>query len=220
MGYHLAGFEVVGVDIEPQKRYPFAFVQADALKLSPDYLATFHAIHASPPCQAHSAISRVSGRQQHHVDRIKETRDLLSASGRPYVIENVIGAPLHDPFMLCGTMFGLATSCGAELRRHRLFETNWFIGLLPDCQHGRSTVGVYGEKAHDRRRKTITVTGSVAQQNVVRNQSRLTFPVHEAQRAMGIDWMGMAGLSQAIPPAYTKFIGERPLMHLRDRAAA
>jgi DNA (cytosine-5)-methyltransferase 1 len=173
-----------------------------------------------PPCQAHSSISRVSGRQKHHVDLIEETRELLIASGRPYVIENVIGAPLHDPFMLCGTMFGLQTSCGAELRRHRLFEANWFVGLTPVCQHGRGVVGVYGEHAHDRRRKTITVTGNTAQQNVVRNQLRRTFPVHEAQRAMGIDWMPMSGLSQAIPPAYTKFIGERLLAHLSDRAAA
>ncbi len=220
MGYHQAGFEVVGVDIRPQPRYPFEFIQADCLTLDPDFVASFDAIHASPPCQAHSSISNVSGRQQHHVDRIPETRALLMASGRPWVMENVVGAPLRSPFMLCGTMFGLMTSCGAELQRHRLFETNWFIGLVPQCSHGVGTgvVGVYGGHAHDRRRKTITVTGSTAQQNVIKNRSRLTFPVGEAQRAMGIDWMTMAGLSQAIPPAYTKFIGERLLDHVRAPA--
>jgi DNA (cytosine-5)-methyltransferase 1 len=217
MGYHQAGFDVVGVDIRPQPRYPFEFVQADCLTLDRDFIAGFDAIHASPPCQAHSSISRVSGRQQHHVDRIEETRALLSASGKPWIMENVVGAPLRDPFMLCGTMFGLGTSCGAELRRHRLFESNWFVGLVPECNHGGSVVGVYGGHAHDRRRKTITVTGSTPQQNVVRNRSRLTFPVHEAQRAMGIDWMTMAGLSQAIPPAYTRWIGERLMAVVQSR---
>lgn len=220
MGYHRAGFEVVGVDIKPQPRYPFEFIHADCLALDRAFIAGFDAIHASPPCQAYSSISRVSGRQEHHVDRIEETRAILEDSGKPWVMENVIGAPLRDPFMLCGTMFGLQTSCGAELRRHRLFETNWFVGLHPQCQHGRTTVGVYGGHAHDRRR-TITVTGNTAQQNVVRNRSRLTFSVDEARRAMGIDWMTMTGLSQAIPPAYTQWIGERLMQQLeaQDQAA-
>jgi DNA (cytosine-5)-methyltransferase 1 len=216
MGYHQAGFDVVGVDIKPQPRYPFQFIQADCLTLDRAFIASFDAIHASPPCQAHSSISRVSGRQESHVDRIPETRELLIASGLPWVMENVPGAPLIEPFMLCGTMFGLRTSCGAELQRHRYFETNWFVGLLPQCNHGGSgVVGVYGGHAHDRRRRTITVTGSTPQQNVIRNRSRLTFPVEEARRAMGIDWMTMAGLSQAIPPAYTRWIGERLLNHVR-----
>lgn len=223
MGYHQAGFEVVGVDVRPQPRYPFQFIQADVLALDPAFVASFDAIHASPPCQAHSSISKVSGRQEHHVDRIPETRALLEASGLSWVMENVPGSPLVAPFKLCGTMFALQTSCGAELRRHRFFESNWFIGLQPECSHGAGVVGVYGGHAHDRRRKTITVTGNTPQQNVVRNRSRLTFPVDEARRAMGIDWMTMAELSQAIPPAYTKFIGERLIDHLRasqSRAAA
>lgn len=218
MGLHRAGFEVVGVDIERQPHYPFEFHQADALEYP---IEDFDFIWASPPCQAHSSISRVSGRQEHHVDRIEETRERLERSGLPWVIENVVGAPLRDPFMLCGTMFGLQTSCGAELRRHRLFEANWFIGLQPECQHGQAVVGVYGGHAHDRRRKTITVTGSTPQQNVVRNRSRLTFSVGEAQRAMGIDWMPMTKLSQAIPPAYSEFIGKAAIAHIeamRDAA--
>lgn len=212
-GLARAGFDVTGVDIKPQPRYPFAFHQADALTFP---LEGFDFIWASPPCQAHSSISRVSGRQEHHVDRIEETRARLEASGLPWVMENVMGAPLRDPFMLCGTMFGLQTSCGAELQRHRLFEANWFIGLQPQCQHGTATIGVYGGHAHDRRRKTITITGSTPQQNVDRNRSRLTFPVHEARRAMGIDWMTMAELSQAIPPAYSHFIGMAAIRHIQQ----
>lgn len=219
MGYNRAGFEVVGVDIKPQPRYPFEFLEADVLGLDRDFLAGFDAIHASPPCQAHSSISRVSGRQEHHVDRIEETRELLVSSGKPWVIENVIGAPVKDPVMLCGTMFGLQTSCGAELRRHRLFETNWYVGLVPLCQHGQAVVGVYGGHAHDRRRRTISVTGSTPQQNVVRNRSRLTFSVDEARRAMGIDWMTMTDLSQAIPPAYTEWLGRRLLTAIATPAA-
>lgn len=214
MGYHRAGFDVVGVDIAPQPRYPFEFVQADCIALDREWVSSFDAIHASPPCQAHSSISRVSGRQEHHVDLIEETRELLEASGLPWIMENVVGAPLRDPTLLCGTMFGLQTSCGAELRRHRLFETSFSIPLVPECQHGQAVVGVYGGHAHDRRRKTITITGNTPQQNVVRNRSRLTFSVDEARRAMGIDWMTMAGLSQAIPPAYTEWLGKQLIAHI------
>lgn len=217
-GLQMAGFHVTGVDIRPQPRYcGDAFFQADALEFPLD---GFDFIWASPPCQAHSSISRVSGRQEHHIDRIDETRDRLQASGLPWVMENVVGAPLRDPFMLCGTMFGLQTSCGAELQRHRLFETNWFIGLVPQCQHGEAVVGVYGGHAHDRRRKVISVTGSTPQQNVVRNRSRRTFAVEEARLAMGIDWMTMAELSQAIPPAYAEFIGREALREIQWREAA
>lgn len=221
MGYHRAGFDVVGVDIAPQPRFPFKFVQADVLTLDPEWVAGFDAIHASPPCQAHSSISKVSGRQEAHVDLIPQTRQILEASGRPWIMENVPGAPLREPFMLCGTMFGLRTSCGAELRRHRYFETNWWVGLQPQCNHGGSVVGVYGGHAHDRRRiRTITVTGSTPQQNVERNRSRRTFPVGEARRAMGIDWMTMKDLSQAIPPAYTEFLGRQLLAYLQKYGRA
>lgn len=208
MGYHKAGFEIVGVDINPQRHYPFKFIQADALSIDP---SDFDAIHASPPCQVHSSISKVNGRQEHHIDMIPQTREYLKNSGKPWVMENVPGAPLENPFRLCGTMFGLATSCGAELRRHRFFETNWFEGETPPCNHNAAVIGVYGGHAHDRRR-TITVTGTVPQQNVIRNRSRHVFSIEEARRAMGIDWMPMSKLSQAIPPPYTAWIGH----HLMD----
>jgi DNA (cytosine-5)-methyltransferase 1 len=206
MGYHQAGFDVVGVDIRPQPKYPFEFIQADCLAIDRAFVAGFDAIHASPPCQAYSSISNVSGNQHNHVDRIPETRALLIGSGLPYVIENVPGAPLLDAFTLCGTMFGLGTSDGAILRRHRQFETNWWPGLVPQCRHGREP--------------TITVTGQVAQQNVVQNKVRRTFPAGEARRAMGIDWMAMPELSQAIPPAYTRWIGDQLLAHLASERLA
>ncbi len=207
MGYHQAGFDVVGIDVRPQPKYPFDFIQGDALAIDADFLDGFDAIHASPPCQAHSSISNVSGKQHLHVDRIPETRALLIASGKPWVMENVPGAPLLHPFMLCGTMFGLTTSDGAELRRHRYFETNWWAGLTPQCQHSGGP--------------TITVTGQVAQQNVVQNKVRRVFPAPEARRAMGIDWMAMPELSQAIPPAYTRFIGTQLLAHVsQDRSGS
>jgi DNA (cytosine-5)-methyltransferase 1 len=205
MGYHQAGFDVVGVDIRPQPKYPFEFIQADCLAIDPEYVASFDAVHASPPCQAHSSISNVSGNQHNHIDLIPEARALLRACGKPFVMENVPGAPLLDAFMLCGTMFGLGTSDGAELRRHRFFETNWWVGLVPQCDH---------------QLPTITVTGNTAQQNVVKNTVRRTFSADEARQAMGIDWMTMAGLSQAIPPAYTRWIGHRLLAHIAERIAA
>ena len=199
-GYARAGFEVVGVDIRPQPKYPFPFVLHDALGLDAAFLDGFDAIHASPPCQAHSAITKVTGR--HHVDLIPQTRAMLIASGKPWIMENVVGAPLLDPFQLCGSMFGLGTSCGAELRRHRLFEANWYVGLVPACQHGAG--------------RTITITGSTPQSNVERNKVRVTYPASEARRAMGIDWLAVAELREAIPPAYTQFIGERLRRHIEE----
>ena len=189
MGYVHAGFEVVGVDNRPQPRYPFAFVQGDALNPPVDLLA-FAAIHASPPCQAHVSLRWMYNAKEHE-DLIPRTRELLRASGLPYVIENVPGAPLLDPTCLCGTMFGLGAD-GAELRRHRLFESSVLL-LAPTCNHGtcERVIGVYGGHGRDRRRAMNTQDFSTAAR----------------RRAMGIDWMTGAELSQAIPPAYTEFIG-------------
>lgn len=253
-GYDLAGFEVVGCDIEAQKRYPYPFVQADALTLLDCLLeggsftandgqgcglsyrlSDFAAVHASPPCQD-STVLKALHKDKEYPKLIGPTRDLLLATGLPYVIENVpprrdAAERLIDPILLCGTMFGLRTSCGAELRRHRLFEINWGFILVPPCQHySKRTLGVYGteqpmegrrtvicvmgdharNRAHDmHKRKVITVTGNTPQQNVVKNTIRETFPVSAAREAMGIDWLPMSGLSQAIPPAYTEWLGLR-----------
>jgi DNA (cytosine-5)-methyltransferase 1 len=113
MGYHRAGFDVIGVDIEPQPRYPFPMVVADALA-PPFDLSMFDVIHASPPCQAYS-VATLQHRERHtYVDLVAPTRDMLVAAGVPYIIENVVGAPLVNPIMVCGSGLGMV-----RIRRHR-----------------------------------------------------------------------------------------------------
>ena len=196
MGYHRAGFDVVGVDINPQPRYPFTFHQADALTFPLDW---FDAIHASPPCQAYAAGPRSTntalGRKYEHPRLIEPMRERLVASGVPYVIENVVGAPLLNPIRLCGTSFGL------PLRRHRLFESSVLV-LGLDCAHGRFkekrfwtgwTQGGHGV-GNKRRSTTVQVYGNGGER-------------HEWPAAMGIDWMTYDELAESIPPAYTEFVG-------------
>lgn len=197
MGYHQAGFEVVGVDIKPQPRYPFEFIQADCLALDPAFVASFDAIHASPPCQAHSQAQRLMGRD--HPDLISATRLMLMATGAPYVIENVPGAPLIEPIVLCGAMF-------PELRvyRHRLFETSFFMLAPPHPPHDAPQVKMGRKPA----------AGDFIQ--VVGNFSGADY----AREAMGMDWASRDELSQAIPPAYTRFIGEQLLAHISEQRAA
>lgn len=241
-GYYRAGFTVIGVDICDQPHYPFGFIKADALEYIREFGHLYDAIHASPPCQAHSVLRKLH-KNKEYPDLIEPTRAALIASGKPYVMENVVGAPMQNPLMLCGSMFGLQTKCGAQLRRHRLFECSFSIEPPCSCNHGsrsfnstlvrlkaeqrgmkpNRTIMVVGDTARDPlaerkkyRNKTITVTGSTPQQNVVRNTIRDTFTVGEARTAMGIDWLPMSRLSQAIPPAYTFFIGTRLIRHLRD----
>ena len=203
MGLYRAGFEVVGVDIAPQPRYPFEFHQADALTFP---LEGFAFIWASPPCQAHTSM-RVMHNAKAHDDLIPATRARLVASGLPWAMENVIGAPLKNPIMLCGSMFGLGVD-DAELRRHRLFETNFPL-LTPECQHeARPIVGVYGGHIRNRRRRTIGVYGEGARDSRRKiDRGVPDFTVEQGRAAMGIDWMTTAELSQAIPPAYSEFIG-------------
>lgn len=214
MGLHQAfpDAEITGIDIKRRPRYPFKFKQADALRESLD---GYDFIWASPPCQAFTRLRWMPDAKEHH-NLIPQTRARLVAAGIPYVIENVEDAPLGESgflTMLCGTMFGLETPDGrAELRRHRLFETSFSIPLRPRCQHGmRKVLTVVGHTPVDNtgRRRVITVTGSTPQTNTIRNRVRETFSVEHARAAMGIDWMTMAGLSQAIPPAYSRFIGEQ-----------
>lgn len=204
MGYHRAGFDVTGVDIRKQPHNPHRFIQADALEYLREHGYEYDAIHASPPCQAHSDLKHMWNAKK-HVDLIAPTRELLKASGKPYIIENVEGAPLHKPVILCGTMFGLGTD-DAELRRHRLFEVNWPLFLRPECQHGRKprVIGVYGGHGRDRRR----------------NVNTQDFPTSARREAMGIDWMTSTELSQAIPPAYTEWIGRQLLSQMREQLAS
>ena len=199
MGYHRAGFtEVVGVDNRPQPRYPFEFVQTDALEYVAEHGHEFDAIHASPPCQAY--VQRNKNLVTKHPRLIEPAREALISQGVPYVIENVEGAPLLSPVLLCGTMFGL------KVRRHRLFEGSHVPLLARPCHHwgtvaGGDLAGVYafGGKGHRHGRG-------------IRDPKSNPGPRWE--EAMGIDWMGQKDLSQAIPPAYTEFIGKQLLAHL------
>lgn len=195
MGYYRAGFtEIVGVDIRPQPRYPFRFIQADAMTCPVD-LCWFDAIHASPPCQKYSWSAK-RWRDVQRVDLVGPTRELVTASGLPYVIENVVGAPLIRPVTLCGVMFGLGVI------RHRLFESSAFL-LAPEHQPHAGTVrdGTY-----------VTVAGHGGD-NIKGRGGRAA-----KQRAMGIDWMNDQELNESIPPAYTEFIG-RQLLAAIERAA-
>ena len=212
MGYHRAGFEVVGVDIKKQPRYPFEFHQADALEYLAQYWREFDAIHASPPCQFATELRSLHGGRE-YVNWIPQTRALLQESGKPYVIENVEGAKAHlqSPIMLCGTMFGLGVG-DADLWRHRLFEVNWPFVLTPPCQHGRRVIGIYG--GHGRDRRVISVVGHAGGRSTRRAENG--FSCAERNEAMGIDWMTQAELSQAIPPAYTEYIGGWLAAHLSN----
>lgn len=207
MGLHRAGFEVVGVDIRPQPRYPFEFHQADALAFPTD---GFDFIWASPPCQAHTSMKNMHNAKK-HVDLIPETRAKLVASGLPWCMENVVGAPLENPFMLCGTMFGLGVE-DADLQRHRNFETNFPMLFVPRCNHGGpATIGVYGGHVRNRKR-TIGIYGKGARDSRRKLDKGVPdFTADQGREAMGIDWMTIAELSQAIPPAYSEFIAREAI---------
>ena len=193
MGYNRAGFDVVGVDIDPQPNYPFKFVQGDALAYLAEHGHEFDAIHASPPCQGYTALKAVHGNEWPLL--IDPVRDLLDNLGKPYVIENVQGSPLRRDLTLCGEMFGLG------VLRHRYFELGgWSMsppthvphrGRVRGWRHGKYFDGpylaVYGEGGGK---------GSVA----------------EWQKAMGIDWTGVRHeIAEAIPPAYTEYLGAQLL---------
>lgn len=202
VGYANAGFDVIGVDIEPQPRYPFDMIAGDAVTLLRELLngkadpalgyslEDIDAIHASPPCQAHTNAQKIMGND--HPDLIEPTRDLLERTGKLYVIENVPGAPLLDPVELCGAMFGL------ETYRHRLFETNWEFTAPEHPDHVARTTKMGrpprpGEFMH-----------------VVGNFSG----VDRGREVMGMPWASRDGLREAIPPAYTEYIGRQLLAHI------
>jgi DNA (cytosine-5)-methyltransferase 1 len=225
MGYHQAGFDVVGFDIKPQKRYPFEHRVRDVLTITPKELrAEFDAIHASPPCQFGTAM-RTMHNAKEHANLIPATRALLRASGLPYIIENVQGAMSHliDPILLCGTMFGLGVE-DAELQRHRGFELSFPILLVPQCQHGdRDVLGVYGGHVRNRRRiRTMGIYGEGVRDSRRRKFDKGVpdFSIDQGRAAMGCDWMTTAELSQAIPPAYTKWLGDHLMQHLTTHKAA
>ena len=195
MGYSAAGFDVVGVDIDPQPRYPFEFHQADALKFLMEHHEEFDAFHASPPCQAHTNAQKIQGNE--HPDYIAAIRSAFNLIGKPWVIENVEGAPLIDPILICGAGLGIGTY------RHRLFESN--VHLVPPwhpphvfrtTKMGRPPVP--GEYMH-----------------IVGNFSG----VEKARGVMGMPWANRDGLREAIPPVYAEFIGGQLMAYLMEDAA-
>ncbi|HET9234921.1 MAG TPA: DNA methylase [Candidatus Eisenbacteria bacterium] len=207
MGYANLGAEVTGWDIEPQRRYPFTFHRGSALEVLRDvaYVRTFDFVHASPPCKLQTAIRhtiRPGANRKHPVNLIPETRELLDAAGVPYVIENVPGADLIDPIILCGSMFP-----GLFVRRHRLFETGgWKIAEQPACDHKGQDARSPGfiqyryHKGYPTRytRTTVGVYGG--------GNGGGPGEVAKWRTAMGIDWMVRDELTQAIPPRYTEWI--------------
>lgn len=217
-GYQRAGFYVVGVDIEPQPHYcGDEFYQADALEFLESHWQEFDAFSASPPCQAYSVMTLGRWKHRKHPDLIGNVRKLFAKTGRPYVIENVEGARknLINPILLCGTMFGLQTRAGNQLRRHRYFECFPFFSLVPTCQHNKaSAIGVYGGGQNPARKRPATIgvwghSGGSSSRDGISG-----FSVDDRRDAMGIDWMTGEELSQAIPPAYTEWIGNQLMMVL------
>ncbi len=200
VGYHRAGFDVVGVDIKPQPRYPFDFIQADALVGGPFIAEAFDAIHASPPCQRWSSKTQ---NPDDHPDLITPLRPLLERTGLPYVIENVPDAPLIDPIILCGSSFAL----GVE--RHRAFESNVPL-MAPPCAHGqqpkRFRLYDHGRWYQSRIVHVFGTGGGKGREHW--------------QEAMGIDWTNDTDeLREAIPPAYTEHIGWQLLNAVRKDEA-
>lgn len=201
VGYSRAGFNVIGVDHKPQKNYPFEFFQADAMQVlgflneggyipgTDIWLENFSAIHASPPCQRFSVMTQCRpGIAETFPDLIDPVRQRLKASGLPYVIENVPKAPLIDPAQVCGTSFGM------RIRRHRLFETNFYLPSTT-CKHDGYVMNPWNSKGGRRRmREHFGIPNG--QQN----------PAWRAE--MGVEWMGGHDAEQAVPPAYTQYVGK------------
>ena len=191
-GYAEAGFEVHGVDLKHGKRYPFTYVRADVLDVLQDeeYIQQFDVIHASPPCQTHSItkhLRNAQGKSTSKVDLIPDTRAALIASGKPYIIENVPGSPLIDPIQLCGSSFGL------KVRRHRLFESNMpLVGSVCDHKLQGRPVGVYGSL-----------------NDQIPGGGKTASTISEARQAMGMEWDIWTELVEAIPPAFTKYLGDQ-----------
>lgn len=191
MGYYRAGLDVVGVDIKAQPRYPFEFHQADALEFVRSHGRQFDLVHASPPCQASSLMSKGTNRGRAYVQLVPETQAVLIRTRRPYVIENVLGAPIRNDLMLCGEMFGLAVI------RHRYFEIDGWEATQPDHPPHRGRVAGF--------RHGEWFTGPYW---AVYGRGGGKGCIADWQRAMGIDWTGnRRELAEAIPPAYTRYVG-------------
>lgn len=209
VGYARAGWEVTGVDVKPHPDYPFPLVVSDVMEYlaSAAALGAYDAVAASPPCPRYSSLTRAADRAS-HPDLVAPIRDALRSWGGPYVIENVVGAPLVSPVLMCGEALGLGAWCRdgvwRPLRRHRLFESNLPLMSAGCMCSGREAVGVYGTGGGGRRSPEAQGGGYKG------------YP-EERAGAMGIDWMtDRDDLSDAIPPAYTQYLGDQ----LRDLVGA
>jgi len=192
VGYAEASFEITGIDLKHGKRYPYKYIKGDVLAYLDDldFLRSFDVIHASPPCQTHSItqhLRNAQGKSTNKIDLIPETRAALIASGKPYIIENVPGSPLIDPIQLCGSSFGL------KVRRHRLFESNMdLIGSVCDHKLQGRPIGVYGSL-----------------NDQIPNGGKTATTIDEARNAMNMPWAIWTELVEAIPPAFTKYLGDQ-----------
>ncbi|WP_405021466.1 SAM-dependent methyltransferase [Kitasatospora sp. NBC_00070] len=193
MGYHLAGYRVLGIDLANQPRYPFEFVQGDAVEFIARHGRRFDLVAGSPPCQRYSVTQKIQGRE--HPDLIAPTREAMRSTGRPYVIENVEEArgELISPVMLCGALFGLRTY------RHRLFEAGGGLRLAqpPHPEHTAPLA------------KMGRPVGAGEFMHVVGNFSNV--PLARSPEVMGMHWASRDGLREAIPPAYTELIGRQAM---------
>jgi len=207
MGYKLAGLEPSGVDINEQTQYPFHFVRGNALELVCEMSSRFDAIHASPPCQCFTKYRNcrkdISSRYE---DLITATRECLVASGKPWIMENVVGSPLLAPVTLCGSMFGL------DVRRHRLFESSFPI-RAKKCDHSVWQPNRFpGGRSRERGHARVLCRGTI-------EVGRWNIPLSIQQAGMGINWItDLRMLSEAIPPAFTKYIGEELIAFLNMEA--
>lgn len=203
LGYERAGFDVTGVDNVLQRKYRGKFILSDAIEYVLQHGHEYDCIHASPPCQKYSLAAmqhRISGKE--YPDLISETRDALRKTGKPYIIENVQGAPLLNPIVLCGSMF--ESYAGGVLRtyRHRLFESNLPL-YAPKCVHN------YPQAKMGRRAKAnefIQFVGHYTDADIVREM-------------LGLEWLSKKEISQCVPPQYTEFLGKQILIHLSHNLA-
>ncbi len=196
MGYHRAGFDVYGIDSTPQPHYPFTFWQHDALELDDEWLGQFDVIHASPPCQAYASLAAKDGRHPRLIEPVRAKLCNTSVT----VIENIEGAPIRRDVRLCGSMFAL------YVRRHRCFEVNGVLVEQPVCNHSGHEIRAYygkpGWLAWDLKGAQVQKAG---------RKPLLRGSVEQAPVDMGIDWMTWDELREAIPPAYTEYLGRQLL---------
>jgi DNA (cytosine-5)-methyltransferase 1 len=213
MGLHRAGYDVIGVDLDPKplSEYPFPHLCMSVLDLPLEYLKQFDLIWASPPCQAFSLGSQrwINSGERSYPDLVEPVREMLEASGVPFIIENVQGAPLVDPIRLCGEMFGL------RVLRHRIFEAGNGLVLVAPAhrKHKPPVVRPHASKpgVTVKRSWYMTVAGNGGCSN--------SFKLDDWRAAMGIYWMSRKPLTESIPPAYSEYLGRQAVPQVAERMA-